>query len=68
MKKINRLIIIFIALIVILSSCSNERNETNIGSQLVKSSQYSVQKHVPVYLLDAYALVSTVRKTILHLH
>lgn len=63
MKKINRLIIIFIALIVILSSCSNERNETNIGSQLVKSSQYSVQKHVPVYLLDAYALVSTVEKT-----
>ena len=66
MKKINRLIIIFIALIVILSSCSNERNETNIGPISKKFSIFC-SKTCSCLSLDAYALVSTVEKH-LHLH
>ncbi len=73
MIKRNRLILVFVALILIHSGCANksserqiqitESSEIQIEEQITESSNYSAQDKEPIYLNDAYDLISVVEKT-----
>lgn len=62
MKKTILLIFILLALIL-HSGCAYEKNETQSGKQITQSEHYSAQNQDPIYLVDAYDLISVVEKT-----